>query len=292
MDNCIKATFANPHSVAYWLDFEFWQKDRRFSKRLVSVVSGGYWLWLGRFWPVSGIYRRINPRPQNGDEARLRLYHVNISQTLFSRGAAAILEVSTRAHTTPHYITTPCRRNFKVCLPAGASQGGGGALMAISVFLCPELCVQRVLCSAQGGDRYLCGHQRRYVDILGGLLQQGTLDNDHCMQHHCSHTCPGYWLPWHVSRDTRDCHDNVSQTRHWDTPHQIIDPAQPSPAQPSPAVDGNDTNNIEAHACRRLIFILETSMKECEVILTFPTFEQWTTVLLSYNVFRRTASGC
>ena len=44
MDNCIKATFANPHSVAYWLDFEFWQKDRRFSKRLVSVVSGGYWL--------------------------------------------------------------------------------------------------------------------------------------------------------------------------------------------------------------------------------------------------------
>ena len=97
-------------------------------------------------------------------------------QTLFSRGAAAILEVSTSAH------TTPSRRNFKVCLPARASQGGGGALMAISVFLCPALCVQRVLCSAQGGDKYLCGHQRRYVDILGGLLQQGTLDNDHCMQ--------------------------------------------------------------------------------------------------------------
>ena len=101
----------------------------------------------------------MNPRPQNGDEAGLRLYHVNISQTLFSRGAAAILEVSTSAH------TTPSRRNFKVCLPARASQGGGGALMAISVFLCPELCVQRVLCSAQGGDKYLCGHQRRYVDM-------------------------------------------------------------------------------------------------------------------------------
>ena len=32
-------------SVEDWLlDFEFWQKDRRFSKMLVSVVSGGYWL--------------------------------------------------------------------------------------------------------------------------------------------------------------------------------------------------------------------------------------------------------
>ena len=64
------------------------------------------------------------------------------------------------------------------------------------------------------------------------------------------------------------CHKPDTETLH------IRSLIPPSPAKPSPAVDGNDTNNIEAHACRRLIFILETSMKECEVILTFPTFEQ------------------